>query len=203
MKNKFEKLWHQIGAQSDPGPEFDFLCKSYTQPGRYYHNLNHIEACLKDFRDVSDITDTPELVELAIWYHDVVYDVNRSDNEQKSAEIAAEVCLRGNLSGDFAQQVFDLILATKHDRAAASVNEKMIIDADLAILGKPAAEYDIYEKAIRKEYAHVPDADFRNGRSAVLSSFLEKPAIYSLEFFLAKYQDQAMENIQKAIVDLA
>lgn len=203
MKKQFEKLWRQLGAESDPEPEFQFLYDSYMQRGRYYHNLAHIEACLNDFRDVSGLTDTPGLVEFAIWYHDVVYDVSRSDNEQKSAEVASEVCSWAKISNDASQEIYDLIVVTKHHNVSDSINQKIIIDVDLAILGKPANDYDIYEKAIRKEYSHVPEDDFRKGRAAILRSFLEKPLIYSLEFFNNKYQKQAIENIQKAITDLA
>jgi predicted metal-dependent HD superfamily phosphohydrolase len=202
MRKKFEKLWQQLGAENDPEPEFQFLYDSYTQPSRYYHNLTHVQACLKDLRDASSLTNTPELVEFAIWYHDVVYDVNRSDNEQKSAEVASAVCSRAKLSSEAAQEIYDLILVTKHHNATDSINQKIIIDVDLAILGKPADEYDIYEKAIRKEYSHVTEDDFRKGRAAILRSFLEKPSIYSLEFFNNKYQKQAIVNIQKAILEL-
>ena len=100
------------------------------------------------------------------------------------------------------QEIHDLILITKHDRVPKSINQKLITDVDLAILGKPPLQYDKYEVAIRKEYSHVSEDDFRNGRAGILRTFLEKPSIYSLEYFNNKYYDQAIQNIQKAISDL-
>lgn len=202
MKQEFEKLWSQISATGDSGHEFQFLCDSYSQPERFYHNLNHIESCLKDFREVSNLTNNPELVELAIWYHDVIYDVHQPDNEQKSAEAALAACSRAGIGSESGQKVYDLILSTKHDKAPGIVEQKIIIDVDLAILGKPSLEYDIYEKAIRKEYSYVSEDDFRKGRTAILRTFLERPSIYSLEFFESKYRQQAIQNIQRAISDL-
>lgn len=203
MSERFKQLWDGLGCLGLHGPEFQFLCDSYSQPGRFYHNLDHVEACLDDFREVADLTDTPELVELAIWYHDVIYDVNRNDNELKSADVAAAVCSRVGLCKESAKQIHDLILITKHDRMPESINQKIIVDVDLAVLGKPWQEYDKYRKAIRREYAHVADGDFRKGRIQILRSFLEKPSLYSLDCFKGKYYSQAVENIQREISELA
>ncbi|MCF7957653.1 MAG: hypothetical protein K9M57_04310 [Phycisphaerae bacterium] len=50
MKKQFVTLWNGLGAEGDPDLAFQYLYDSYTQPGRFYHNLNHVEACLMDFR---------------------------------------------------------------------------------------------------------------------------------------------------------
>ncbi len=203
MEKQFNKLWSQLGISGGPAAEFQLLYNAYTQPDRFYHNLNHIEACLNDFQEVSSLTNTPNLVKLAVWYHDVIYDVHRSDNEQKSADLASDVCSMAGLSNEIIQEVCNLILATKHHQPSDSINQMIVIDVDLAILGKPPLEYDIYEKAIRKEYSHISDSDFQKGRIDILQSFLEKPSIYSLDFFKNKYQQQAIQNIKKAMSDLS
>lgn len=202
MKKQFEKLWIQLGSRIDSESEFQLLYDSYTRPERFYHNLNHIQSCLNDFRKVSHLTKTPELVEVAIWYHDVIYDANNSDNEQKSADVAVAACSKAGLSNTKSQEVHDLILMTKHNKTPRTINQKIITDVDLAILGKPFSEYDMYEKAIRKEYSQFPEEDFRKGRVLLLRIFLEKSSIYSLEYFKNKYQSQAIRNIQKAISEL-
>jgi predicted metal-dependent HD superfamily phosphohydrolase len=64
------------------------LIHAYSSPDRYYHNLTHIQDCLSVFDQTSSLVAHPKEVELAIWFHDAVYDTRRSDNEQKSAEWA-------------------------------------------------------------------------------------------------------------------
>lgn len=202
MKEQFENLWYRLEVEGDSDFEFQFLYDSYSQPYRYYHNLNHIQTCLQDFRQVSALAVNPELVELAIWYHDIIYDVTRFDNERKSADFAFGVCRKIGLSEEAAQEVYNLILYTYHVKYPETNDQKIIVDVDLAILGKPSAEYDAYEKAIRKEYAHVPTEEFRKARKTILLAFLEKLSIYSLDYFRIRYQRQAVENIQHAIKDL-
>src|SRR5690242_15683329 len=62
----------------------------YRQPGRHYHGVAHIEALLvlasEHRKDLSD----PQAIEAAIWFHDAIYDSRRSDNEARSAALAAE-----------------------------------------------------------------------------------------------------------------
>ena len=56
---------------------------------------------------------------------------------------------------------------------------------------------------MRREYAWVPDVQFRAGRSARLRLFLERPAIYATEFFRAKYEAAARSNLERSIQKLA
>ena len=202
MRQPYNELWRRLGVQKDFDSEFQFLCDAYAQSCRYYHNAEHIQSCLKDFQQVSLLTETPDWIECAIWYHDIVYDVHCPDNEQKSADLAVAVCQKAGLSSQAMREIHDLILITKHDRTPATINEQIITDVDLAILGKPPEVYAVYEKAIRKEYSHVQDSDFQMGRTAILHAFLDRPSIYSLDYFKERYQQQAINNIQNEILSL-
>ena len=62
------------------------LIAAYTAPGRHYHNLAHIEDCLGALARVENLSPLErEILSEAIWWHDVVYDATRSDNEELSA----------------------------------------------------------------------------------------------------------------------
>jgi predicted metal-dependent HD superfamily phosphohydrolase len=67
------------------------LVAAYTAPGRHYHNLAHIEDCLGALARVENLSAAErEILSEAIWWHDVVYDATRSDNEELSAQLAEQ-----------------------------------------------------------------------------------------------------------------
>lgn len=202
MKNRFLKLWSRIGAKSSADAAFELLMNAYTQPHRFYHNLDHIRACLDIFEPIRSMVSNPDAVEFALWYHDVVYDVRGSQNEEQSALIAYKTCMEAGLPDAMAQEIQHLILTTKHTGRPQTRDQEWIADIDLAILGSPADEFDRYEANIRKEYAHVPEAQFRLVRIAILKAFLDKPTIYYTDYFIQKYQQPAIANLQRSIARL-
>jgi predicted metal-dependent HD superfamily phosphohydrolase len=75
-------------------------------------------------------------------------------------------------------------------------------DIDLTILSAPATEFDAYDRAIRLEYAHVGDAEYRAGRGALLRSFLARPRIFLTDRLHAEREAAARANIDRAIARL-
>lgn len=75
-------------------------------------------------------------------------------------------------------------------------------DIDLAILGAPQARFDEYEDQIRREYAWVPEADFRAGRARILESFLARPRIFQTRHFNARLEESARENMARSLARL-
>ena len=88
------------------------LVAAYTAPGRHYHNLSHIEDCLGALARVDNLSAAErEILSEAIWWHDVVYDATRSDNEELSAHLAEQ-----HVREDLRQEVGRLIRLTQtHD----------------------------------------------------------------------------------------
>ena len=167
----------------------DLLKARYAEPHRRYHTLEHIEHCLAEF-DPRQARE-PEAVELAIWFHDAVYDTRRSDNEERSAAWLLELMPE-------AKRAAELILVTKHHRASTP-DEALLVDVDLAILGQPKERFDRYEQQIREEYAWVPGLIFRKKRREILRGFLERPFIYGTEAFRAKYEEAARANLLRSL----
>src|SRR5260221_2332668 len=67
------------------------LAAAYSAPGRYYHNLTHIDDCLSALARVDNLSAAErEILSEAIWWHDVVYDATRADNEELSARLAEQ-----------------------------------------------------------------------------------------------------------------
>jgi predicted metal-dependent HD superfamily phosphohydrolase len=176
------------------------LIAAYSAPGRHYHNLAHIQDCLAKLVDVDGLSEAErDTLSEAIWWHDVVYDPTRSDNEEFSAQLA-----QAHVGPDIAREVGRLIRLTKtheverNDRLGA-----ILISIDLSILGAEPARYDAYAAAIRKEYAHVPDRDYRAGRARVLRQFAERPFIFPDAAFAEAYDRQARENLARELALLS
>src|SRR5215813_11102158 len=131
----------------------DELVRAYTAPDRHYHNLAHIEAMLDLMRWHRGALSDPTSVEAAIWFHDAVYDTRRHDNEEKSAELAAER-LAGLLSPDRIGRITSMILATAGHVVPRGLDDAarrdcaLFLDMDLAILGSTPDEFAVYEEAV-------------------------------------------------------
>jgi predicted metal-dependent HD superfamily phosphohydrolase len=186
---------------SDP-KQYDVLKGCYTQPDRFYHNFEHIGACLAELNAVRSIWQDFAAVECALWFHDVVYDSKAKDNEAQSAVQALKWLQSINAAAEFSRNVESLIMDTRHAAAPATVDAQIIVDVDLSILGQGDNVFDEYERNIRKEYAWVPDDQFRAGRKAVLEGFLKRASIYSTEYFKNKYELHARQNLERSIARL-
>ena len=161
---------------------FDELAEAYAGPGRFYHNLDHVRAVLATVDGLGDLARDLAAVKLAAWYHDAVYDSRAKDNEERSADLAAGRCRGWGVPPARVETVQRLILATKsHQAEADDVDCHVLLDADLAILGATPDEYARYARAIRQEYAWVPEADYRRGRTTVLQGFLGRARIFRLD----------------------
>jgi predicted metal-dependent HD superfamily phosphohydrolase len=195
-------LWRRLGAIGDAGSVWAELRSRYSEPGRTYHTLTHIEQRLSELADAPEGAANPDAIECALWFHDAVYDTKCKDNEERSAAFAREVIRVAGLSDSFGGLVTDLILATRHTSPPVSPGEQLLADIDLAILGQSESRFDQYEREIRFEYSWVPEDVFAAGRVAVLSSIIERPRIYSTEFFFGKYEKAARENLARSISQL-
>jgi predicted metal-dependent HD superfamily phosphohydrolase len=177
----------------------EVLVAAYTAPGRHYHNLTHIEDCLGALARVDGLSALErEILSEAIWWHDVVYDATRSDNEELSARLAEQ-----HVRADIRQEVGRLIRLTKtHDVRPGDRLGAILISIDLSILGAEPARYDAYAAAIRQEFIHVPEADYGAGRAHVLGRFAARPVIFPDAAFAARYDRQARENLARELASL-
>jgi predicted metal-dependent HD superfamily phosphohydrolase len=172
------------------------MIAAYSAPNRHYHNLAHIEDCLDKLAHVDGLSSAERaILQEAIWWHDVVYDPTRSDNEELSAQLAEQ-----NLGTEMREEVGRLIRLTKtHQVEAADKLGAILISIDLSILAADPARYDAYATAIRKEFAHVPDAAYRAGRSDVLRRFAARPVIFPDAVFARACDRSARENLAREL----
>jgi predicted metal-dependent HD superfamily phosphohydrolase len=208
-------LCHRVGAvapESDLRSAADALLARWTEPHRRYHDKRHLERVLATLRQLAaeeggetsqGPVDLNDLAALAAWYHDAVYQPRRSDNEERSAALVRRQLVQLDVSATIVGEATRLVLLTKshepapHDRAGA-----LLCDADLAILAMPADVYDAYSAAIRTEYSHVPERDFRAARAAVLTRLAARPHLFHTGHGRAVWEQAARANIARELQGL-
>jgi predicted metal-dependent HD superfamily phosphohydrolase len=196
---RWSRFWENLGADGDPGPVYELLADLYSERRRAYHTLNHLSHCLDELEDARHLAEQPNQVEMALWFHDAIYDPKAKDNERSSAELCRRTAKEAGLPEAFGRKVYDLVLATQHHGAPEGGDARLLVDIDLSILGRPRAAFDEYETNIRNEYHFVPQDRYRSARSAILRSFLDRPSIYSTDFFRQKYESRARANLERSL----
>lgn len=192
---QIDRLWQDIVTR-------------YGEPQRAYHTLNHIEQLLVQFESIKHHLSEPHIIALALYYHDAIYDPTCSDNELKSAEFATDA-LSPYLSLKQCQQIHALIMMTANHRIDALIDSDKykdaayLLDMDLSILGAPWPTYKQYAKAIRQEYKHVADDNYRDGRTVVLQGLLAHPKLYLTDYYYNQLESQARDNIKRELTSLA
>jgi predicted metal-dependent HD superfamily phosphohydrolase len=172
------------------------LIDMYGIPPRAYHNMSHIEHCLKELQAYLEDHSTPMTTRIALWYHDVIYDPKRKDNEKRSALWAQDDLALLKAPREYSFAIERLILATRHTKYPLDEeDEKVITDIDLSILGQSPQVYDEYALQIRAEYAHVDDKEYKEGRLIFLRNMLGRSAIYQTAFFNDRYERTARDNM--------
>jgi predicted metal-dependent HD superfamily phosphohydrolase len=195
LKSRFT-TWclHHGASEAATSDLWTQLSTLYTEPHRHYHHLGHIASSLSEF---DAIGSNKSLIEGAIWFHDIIYDPKRDDNE--AASIASFLDATSSwLDPQSGTAITRLIDATDFRISPSDdPDSRLMVDIDLAILSASPEIYDDYCQAIRREYAHVSDEAFREGRAKVMAGFLERP-IYWTEWFIGR-EERARENIVREL----
>ncbi|OJV53823.1 MAG: hypothetical protein BGO31_02720 [Bacteroidetes bacterium 43-16] len=171
--------------------------QAYRLPARHYHNMSHIEKMLVLLEEVREACTDPVALELAIFYHDIVYEAQRQDNEVQSAAIA--VARLKELGFKHTDKVAALILATQKHEESEDMDTNYLLDIDLSILGMEWPLYREYAEQVREEYRIYPDEIYNPGRVQVLKHFLNLPRIFKTDYYFHKLEEQARQNLSNEI----
>lgn len=191
----------EIGASLE-GTLFHDLDRAYREPARHYHSHHHIAACLRHVQSYRHLARCPAEIEVALWFHDAIYDTHRQDNEAQSAAWARQYLQSVGTAADCIARIVGLILATRHNAVALEGDQALLVDIDLAILGQSPEVFHAYDTAIRTEYAWVPWEQYRAGRVKILTGFLERPCIYTTAALREVYEVRARQNLHEALQQL-
>jgi predicted metal-dependent HD superfamily phosphohydrolase len=176
------------------------LYRTYRQPNRFYHGLDHITECFVELDAAinAGLVENEEAMRFAIWYHDYFQD--HDHDEESSAKQGYTAAKEIGYDEEFAMTVWRLIMVTTHSDKYPPISndEKLMVDIDLS----PLAADNFSERTmwVRKEYPDVPDDVFFPARKAILKAFLDRGAIYQTPFFQQRHQEAAKANLEKAIL---
>ena len=188
-QNLIHKLWSEIAIH-------------YNQRNRHYHNLFHLDSLLTELLMIQDKIADWQIIVFSIAYHDIIYNILKKDNEEKSASLAYKRLGTLNLPTHRREKCREQILTTQGHYSSNDTDTNYFTDADLAILGSNYFKYKKYTEQIRKEYGMFPDLVYKPGRQKVLHHFLQMPTIYKTDYFIERYEQQARNNIQYELNEL-
>lgn len=199
---RWENAWELLNGLPRTGL-FETMVSRYTDPRRHYHTLAHLAECFGAFDKLSHHCDHPMEVEMAIWFHDAIYDPVRLDNELRSSELAFSSLTESGIELLCASRIAKLVIATDHRRPPASVDAGILVDVDLAILGADKERFRQYESQIRWEYGYLSDEAYLRGRMQFVARLLKKfksgGHIYCTPEFRRDLEPRAVANLQASL----
>jgi predicted metal-dependent HD superfamily phosphohydrolase len=193
---RWAALLGDLATAGDAGAVGSQLLGRWAEPHRRYHDQVHLGAVLDHVEALAGHAADPDAVRLAAWYHDAVYN-GAPDDEEQSAQLARTDLAGLGLPRTLVEETARLVrLTAAHDPAPGDRNGEVLCDADLAILAAEATTYGRYVAAVREEYAHVPDDDFRAGRARVLIQLLALPALFRTPLGRERWEAAARANVE-------
>lgn len=198
---RLEKSWFELHRHyhfSESQKIFNKLIAAYSEKQRAYHTLQHLYECLTLLESIrSDLSDA-NAVELALWFHDAVYDPQAKDNELKSAELFGRYMAQ-DLSVEIVEKIKRWIIATQKHTSTNELDLQFLLDIDLAILAASPERFEEYEQQIQQEYAWVDPDVYSIKRKEVLAHFYQTESLYQTEYFQQNFGQRARRNLKEIL----
>jgi predicted metal-dependent HD superfamily phosphohydrolase len=198
--------WHDLADRLglDRGHRvYAKLAACHSEPQRHYHTLKHVAECLRLLDELHETAGDPDVLELALWFHDAVCDTRARDNEERSAELARQTLRAVGAKWELSDRVAVLIRATDHTLGSkASGDAALICDLDLASLGAEKPTFDLNTDLIRREYDWVDDAEFDRSCIAFFQDLLAREQIYRTPAMRARFEERARANLAQSLNSL-
>lgn len=197
-----ERISEIIGDVPNKNVVVDKLIGTYNAPHRKYHNINHIVKCLDTLDYILPISnpyhlEDDNLLQLAILYHDYVYNPLATNNELYSVSAMKRDLSFSHINRENREIISNMIMATTHNpEMELTVFDKYVCDVDLHQLGSGLNEFLLNENNIREEYKMIPDEIFYPGRVKILQKFLDRKTIYYSLVYRDKFERNARRNIE-------
>jgi predicted metal-dependent HD superfamily phosphohydrolase len=206
LEKRFRGLWSRcVRPDSDPAAAdraWKVLVEGYNQPHRRYHDMEHLKHCLHGLGLAATVARDPATLELAIWFHDVVYDPGAKDNEERSAEVFAAL-MGPYMASSRVDSIRKLILTTMHRQQPEGGDERFIADIDLSSLAKPWPQFLADSENLRAEEPNKSDEEYYGAKIRFHRSLLQRQRLFNTVPFQLRYEAHARENIERFLALLA
>lgn len=195
LRRRFVDLVERLGASNECDQIFARIYAAWSSASRRYHDVEHLTDCLREV-DRLPSSFTRDLVELALWYHDAVYEPGATDCEQRSSAWLMTDTAALGLADRPARIAAALVEMTAHGAARMTSDEgALVADIDLSILGKDPLRFMDFEHSVEEEFGAMPPLAFRVGRGRFLDHLLEGP-IFRTKPFRDRFEVTARANIR-------
>ncbi len=198
LERSWLRAWDNLQLPAPAGLR-EKLIAAYREPHRHYHSLQHLEECIGQLDQCLESALRPGEVEIALWFHDAIYQTMGKSSERRSADWALTELSAAGAPAPVLERIEELIMATCHAAVPAEPDQQLLVDIDLAILGSSPARFAEYQQQVRAEYAWVPSFIYASQRKKVLRSFIARSHLYNTRFFRERCERQARANLQGAI----
>lgn len=208
MRDRVQAVWNELaGKYSNDAALVDHFFREierkYTSSRRHYHNLHHIQALLQFCETYAGQLADRDVVAFAIFYHDIIYNVLRKDNEPRSAALAVKRLQALGVPADKAGQVKLFIEASQTHTVGGAVTNttdlQFFLDFDMSIVGADWDVYEAYTRQVRREYRIYPEKLYCSGRQKFLQHCLQRDFIFQTPAFRHLYEAKARENIAREL----
>src|SRR3989454_8561334 len=171
------ETWRELGADDSAELRrlYGDVLGRYSEPHRHYHTRQHLVECFEKVQDIISLAEHQAEVNAGLWFHDVIYDTQRHDNEERSADWARSAAREFGASAESGQRIYELIMFTRHAAEPVGIDAQVLVDADLSILRAQPARFQEYEAQVRSEYGLEPDAMIRSTRAKILKQLHDRP----------------------------
>jgi predicted metal-dependent HD superfamily phosphohydrolase len=193
----------------DAKPLGEDLLGRYSEPHRVYHDQRHLTEVLDAVDELAGDAEDPDTIRLAAWFHDAVYDPRATDNEERSAHLAASQLASLGWEPGRCAFVAGLVSATAGHLdggggggEAVPLEQQVLLDADLAVLGAEPAAYAAYVNGVRSEYGHLTPHEWADGRSQILRRLLGRAALYATAPARSWWDARARANLTAELAGL-
>ena len=200
LRARFADLWRREagpGSDRDPATAWAIIDDAYAEPHRHYHDKQHLSHCLDELDIARGTIPHPDRVEMALWFHDVVNEPGKPDNEARSADLFLDLA-SGVMPGDFVTAVVELIRVTTHRHPPEDLDQRFICDIDLASFGCPWECYLHDTNKVKAEFTGSAE-EYYGKKRGFLEAMLRRPRIFLTDLFNARYEQQARENIRRLL----
>lgn len=200
LESTFKELLNSYQVDNEVIEKFwKEILTHYGETHRYYHNLTHLEDLLEQLNNVKKSIENWDILLFTLFYHDIIYNSLKKDNEEQSARIALARLREMGISENDQKSCYQQIIATKAHQKALDRDINFFIDADLSILGRSKSSYEQYCQKIRKEYSMYPSFLYKRGRRKVVKHFLSMDRLFKTDYFFTKFEEQARSNLSNEL----
>lgn len=182
----------------------------YSDPKRHYHTLDHIHRSLKEVDKYKSDIPYPDVVRMAIFFHDAIFSFTPSDEQNSSLFFKKTIGEYLECTESVCEMIEQSANHLHHNNPSLGQSTNFFMDIDLISLGDKSIRAS--SKAIQKEYfdfhpvpqeyKHQQWKMYTEGRIAFFETLLAKESIYRVSSIKNRLEEKARENISDEIKEM-